>query len=69
MQAHQLLTIDEFCDYTGLNRQQAAQLRYLGTGPRFVKVTGRTVRYRWSDVEAWIEERSKQRTDDRPGVA
>lgn len=25
-----------------------------GTGPKFLKV-GRAVRYRWSDVEAWLE--------------
>lgn len=27
--------------------------RYRGTGPRFLKV-GRHIRYRWSDVEAWL---------------
>jgi excisionase family DNA binding protein len=31
-----------------------ANWRYQGKGPRFVKV-GRHVRYRRSDVEAWLE--------------
>lgn len=30
-----------------------AQWRYLGRGPKFVKV-GRHVRYRTNDVEAWL---------------
>jgi predicted DNA-binding transcriptional regulator AlpA len=32
-----------------------SQWRYLGIGPKAVKV-GTTLRYRWSDVEAWLEE-------------
>jgi predicted DNA-binding transcriptional regulator AlpA len=31
------------------------QWRYLGRGPKAIKV-GRTLRYRWSDVEAWLNE-------------
>lgn len=50
-----LATDPEFCEYAGLTSAQSAQLRYLGKGPKFVKVTGRQVRYRWSDIEAWIE--------------
>jgi len=30
-----------------------AQLRYLGRGPKFIKV-GRRVLYRWSDVADWL---------------
>ncbi len=31
--------------------------RHRGGGPRFVKVSARSVRYRRSDLLAWIEER------------
>ena len=31
--------------------------RHRGGGPRFVKVSSRSVRYRRSDLAAWIEER------------
>lgn len=31
--------------------------------PPFVKL-GRTVRYRWSDVEAWLETRQRQSTSE-----
>ena len=31
------------------------QWRHKGIGPPFIKVGGRSVRYRPSDVEAWLE--------------
>ena len=45
-----------------------AQMRYRGTGPKFVK-RGRRVLYRWLDVRAYLDANTCQRTDDRPGVA
>lgn len=41
-----------------------AQWRYLGTGPKFIKI-GRSVRYRASDVEAWLEAQTRQQTGER----
>jgi len=40
-----------------------AQMRYRGTGPRFIK-RGRRVLYRWSDVRAYLDANTVQRTDD-----
>jgi hypothetical protein len=45
-----------------------AQMRYRGSGPRFVK-RGRRVLYRWSDVRAYLDANTLQRTDDPRGVA
>lgn len=45
--------------------QQLAQMRYHGRGPRFVRVNAKSVRYRWADVEEWLQGRTLQRTDDR----
>lgn len=58
-----LATDAEFCEFAGLTRGQSAQLRYTGRGPKFIKVTGRQVRYRWEDIEAWVESRTRQCTD------
>lgn len=44
-----------------------AQMRYRGTGPRFVK-RGRRVLYRWSDVRDYLSANTIQRTDDPRGV-
>jgi predicted DNA-binding transcriptional regulator AlpA len=56
-----------------LNMTEAAlaQTRYRGTGPRFIKAGPRRVLYRWSDVQAWLDANTLQRTDDPrgPGVA
>jgi predicted DNA-binding transcriptional regulator AlpA len=38
-----------------------ANWRYLGLGPRFVKV-GKAVRYRVSDVEAWLDQNTHQQS-------
>ncbi len=60
-----LATDDEFCAFAGLSKQQSAQLRYLGKGPRFIRVTGRQIRYAWSDIEEWCEVRTVSRSDQR----
>lgn len=39
-----------------------AQMRFRGTGPKFCKV-GRRVLYRWSDVRAYLDANTMQRTD------
>jgi len=61
-----LATPTEFCEYAGVTKGHAAQMRYAGTGPKFVKITGRQVRYRWSDIEEWLDSRTRNRTDDPP---
>jgi predicted DNA-binding transcriptional regulator AlpA len=59
-----LATVDEFCEFAGITLGHAAQLRYTDDGPEFVKITGRQVRYRWSDIEKWVESRIRRRTDE-----
>lgn len=60
-----LATDADFCVFAGISKQQSAQLRYLGIGPQFIRVTGRQIRYRWSDIEAWCEARACTRSDQR----
>jgi hypothetical protein len=52
-----------------LNTTEAglAQMRYRGTGPKFIKV-GKKVIYRWSDVRAYLDANTCQRTDDHRGA-
>lgn len=49
-----------------LNKTPAslAQWRYLGVGPRFVKI-GRAVRYREADVSTWLSAQTRQRTGEQ----
>lgn len=61
----QLATPEEVADFLRIPEPRLAQDRYYGVGPKFVKY-GRRVRYRWSDVHAWVDANTVQRTDDRP---
>jgi excisionase family DNA binding protein len=53
-----LATRAEVADYLQLPVTTLAQWAYLGTGPRY-RVVGKHARYRWSDVEAWLDEKQK----------
>jgi len=44
-----------------------AQMRYMGNGPKFIKVGGRRVLYNWDDLLEWIKKNTIQRTDDARG--
>lgn len=56
-----LATPGEVAAYLHTTEHRLAQLRYLGTGPKFVKII-RRVLYRWSDVQAWLDENTRQQT-------
>jgi excisionase family DNA binding protein len=51
----------EAAQYLGLQKTTLEAWRSRGEGPRFVKL-GRAVRYRQSDLEAWIESRVRTNT-------
>lgn len=62
-------TAKEVAAYLHTTEAGLAQLRYRGTGPQFCKVGPRKVIYRWSDVHAYLDANTCQRTDDPRGVA
>ena len=49
-------------EMTGMSTGALAQLRYLGTGPRFYKPTPKTVLYKRSEVIAWVEASARDST-------
>lgn len=57
-----LLTPAELSEMLGKPERSLGQWRYLGLGPKFVKV-GNSVRYRESDVLAWLDANTAQRTN------
>lgn len=57
-----LLTPQELAAELGMQVTALAQWRYRGMGPRFIK-EGRFIRYRRSDVDAWLEASVHDRTD------
>lgn len=56
-----LLAPDDLAKLLSVSTGQLAQMRYLGTGPKYVKV-GTRVRYALSDVRAWLDEQRRVRT-------
>jgi excisionase family DNA binding protein len=46
----------EVAEHLGIPERTLIQWRYLGVGPRYLKI-GRHVRYRWSDVDEWLATR------------
>jgi predicted DNA-binding transcriptional regulator AlpA len=65
METDDLMTPDDLGLKFGKSLAALAQWRYQGLGPRFIKL-GRNVRYRVSDVEAWLDQQTVQRTG-QPG--
>ena len=54
--ADRLINVQELADYLGLPVTTLYQWRYRREGPPGFRV-GRHLRYRWSDVQLWIEDR------------
>lgn len=53
---HEMLNTDEAAAYLGLARRTLEGMRWKKEGPKFVKLN-RSVRYRKSDLDAYIEAR------------
>lgn len=52
-----LATPPEVASFLGVPEKTLTQWRYVKTGPRWSKV-GRHVRYRWNDVEQWVDDQA-----------
>ena len=58
----ELLTCKELAELLKVPVSTVYRWRYLGVGPRGIRVSGKHVRYRRSDVEAFLEERMDERS-------
>jgi predicted DNA-binding transcriptional regulator AlpA len=56
-----LLTSREAAEMLNISLYWMERQRWLGTGPRYLKV-GRSVRYRFSDIEDYLAGRERQST-------
>jgi excisionase family DNA binding protein len=57
LNAKRLATRAEVAEYLGVPSGTLTQWAHKGTGPRYTRV-GRHARYRWSDVDKWLEKQS-----------
>lgn len=63
MDERKLYNSEDLSDFLGTTPGTLAQWRFHGKGPRFVKI-GRNVRYRASDVLAWLDDQTRERTGE-----
>ena len=59
----ELIKPTDLADRLGKSAAVLANMRYLGTGPKFIKV-GKSIRYRASDVEAWLDANTHQQSGE-----
>ncbi|MFR9779043.1 helix-turn-helix transcriptional regulator [Micromonospora sp. MS34] len=58
MSRPKLVTTEEVAEYLGITVGALHQLRYRGKAPRAAKI-GTRLRWRWSDVESWLDQQSR----------
>ncbi len=54
MEPNDYLSPEEASAYLRLSVGHLAQLRYRGEGPKYLKPTAKTVLYRRSDLDSWL---------------
>jgi hypothetical protein len=59
--ADDIATPQQVADALNMSLMALAQMRYRGTGPKFIK-RGKRVLYRWSDVSDYLDGRTFERT-------
>ena len=59
-----LMKTREAAAYLGVSESTLEKLRLNGGGPRFLRIAGRSVRYRQADLGAWAEARACQSTSE-----
>lgn len=57
-----LLTRAEAAARLGITARALGQLAYKGTGPAYIVIGERTVRYRQADLDAYVEGRVRQQS-------
>lgn len=60
--AGRLYTPDEAAQYLGVAPQTLAHWRVNGSGPKFVHLTKRCIRYSETALRSWVEERTQAST-------
>jgi predicted DNA-binding transcriptional regulator AlpA len=55
-------------EYVGLSHSTLEKFRLTGEGPKFVRIGVRAVGYRIEDLEAWLAERVRHSTSEKPSL-
>ena len=64
MRVEELLTQTDAAEILKIGARSLEQWRYKGIGPKFVRISGRAIRYRQSDIDAWVQANVRQSTSE-----
>ena len=59
-----LIRQEEAARLLGVSPRALEAWRYRGGGPGYIRISGRCIRYRRSDIMAWIAERERHSTSE-----
>ncbi len=59
-----LIRQEEAARLLGVSPRALEAWRYRGGGPKFIRISGRCIRYRRADLQAWIAERERHSTSE-----
>lgn len=68
MTTDKLMTTQEAAAYVRLSPSLLNKLRLTGGGPVFVRLAGRAIRYRQSDLDAWVAASAMASTSAYPSA-
>ncbi len=60
-----LVSTKQAAQYLGTSERFLEIRRMKGGGPPFIRVSAKTIRYRRSDLDSWVESRVRQSTSDQ----
>jgi len=63
-----LLDQAQAAEQLGVSKRFLEIRRYVGDGPRFVKISSRCIRYRKADLDEWVETKLRASTSDMGGA-
>jgi predicted DNA-binding transcriptional regulator AlpA len=55
---------DQVSEETGITKGHLAQLRYMGKGPSYHKISAKKILYKESDIKNWLESTSRTTTSN-----
>ena len=66
---YKLLKTAEAAQYLGVSESLLHKLRLTGGGPVFVRLAGRSIRYRRTDLDDWVNASAMASTSAYPAAA
>ena len=63
-----LMKTEQAAAYLGLSESLLNKLRLTGGGPIFVRLAGRSIRYRRADLDSWVAASAKASTSEYPAA-